>query len=262
MIETMGSPIHSLPLLAMLAGTIGSAQTITFPCAEPAEIHDLSLGQVRARLNAGQDDFFLYKRLEDLSPGRLRRGAHAAEFQQQLQKHPNDARLVYLYGASLVGKNTPDAIVQLNRAMQSAPRLPWTYTALAEVYASRMFRDDAKLLFNVRAYRKLCPANLDGFTYLNKDHDPAETAQWAKQLRTMLEKDSNPNDSEYWSFLWAAEFRVTAARKMMPLEKTSRLIFDAWNPGPNLGAGSFFKPWRMGTNSAARPKPPTRSMDA
>src|SRR5580700_243121 len=120
-------------------------------CQMPPEAGSLTLPRVQARLASGLDEFFLYQRLLDLTPTRPKPGILAADFQKKLEQHPDDARFLYLYGRSLIGKDTPQAIVYLNRTAAAAPKLPWTYTALASVYSSPNFADNAKLLANFHA---------------------------------------------------------------------------------------------------------------
>ena len=187
---------------------IGSAQDGGYPCQFPAEIGGLTIEQVRSRLAAGQDDFFLQMQLLHLTPNAPKPGALAPEFERKLREHPSDGRFLYLYGRALIGKNTPEAIVQLNRAASVTPALPWPYMALAEIYTSRNFKDDGKLIENMRAYRRLCPANTNGFLHLDKVTDPAEAATWARELRALLEKSADPEDGRYWRILWTAEFRT------------------------------------------------------
>jgi hypothetical protein len=114
----------------------------------------------------------------------------------------------FISTAELIGKNTPEAIVQLNRAAEVAPSMPWPYMALAEIYTSRNFGDEGRLLENMRAYRRLCPANVNGFLHLDKVTDRAEAATWARELRALLEKSADPEDGRYWRILWTAEFRT------------------------------------------------------
>jgi predicted Zn-dependent protease len=205
----MARTLAQLTLLLVLAVAIGVAQDAHSPCQAPAEIQGLTIEQARSRLQAVQDNFFLYKQLLDLTPSAPKPGTLVPEFEQKLREHPSDGRLLYLYGRALIGKNTPEAIVRLNRAAAVAPSLPWTYVALAEIYASRNFANEGKLLANMRAYRQLCAANLDGFRYLDKATDAAEAAAWARELRALLEKSTDPEDGRYWRLLWATEFRVT-----------------------------------------------------
>src|ERR1022692_3138785 len=244
----MGNVIIRFHAVALALCTIVSAQVPGFSCVEPAEIHVLNLNQVRAQLNSGQDEFFLYKRLEDLTPISPKPGILAPDFQEKLQKHSDDARFLYLYGRSLIGKNTPDAIELLNRAIEAAPKLPWTYTALAEIHASRNFLDNAKLLADMRAYRAVCPANPDGFKYLNKVNDPAETAQLAGQLRPLLERSKDLTDGEYWSLLWAAEFRTAresefdASRKRVATDlERLKARPEPWGLGQLRALGDGYK---------------------
>ena len=173
-------------------------------CQLPPEISDLTLDQVRAQVAGGGDDFFLYKRWIDVTPTRPKPGILAAEFQKKLELHPGDARFLYLYGRSLIGKDTPQAILYLNGASEAEPKLAWVYTALASIYASRNFADEEKLLANVRVYRNLCPSSVDGFRYLSK----VKAAEWPGQLRPLLEARREPGDADLWRMLWAAEFRL------------------------------------------------------
>ncbi|MCU1236270.1 MAG: Redoxin domain protein [Candidatus Solibacter sp.] len=177
------------------------------PCQVPPEIRGLTLEQIRARVNSGENDFFLYKQLLDLTPSVPKPGTLAVEFERRLK--PDDGVLSYLYGRALIGKNTPEAIVHLNRATELSPSLPWTYLALQEVYASRNFADKAKLLDNMRSYHNLCPANTDGFRYLDKLTDGAEAVGWVRDLRPLLEASPGEEQGRYWRLLWAAEFRLT-----------------------------------------------------
>jgi thiol-disulfide isomerase/thioredoxin len=173
-------------------------------CQIPPEISSLTLDQVRAQVDGGRDDFFLYQRWIDVTPTRPKPGILAAEFQKKLDQHPGDARFLYLYGRALIGKDTPQAILYLNRASEAEPKLAWVYTALASIYASRNFADEEKLLANVRVYRGLCPSSVDGFRYLSK----VKGAEWPGQLRPLLEARREPEDTHLWRMLWAAEFRL------------------------------------------------------
>ena len=56
----------------------------------------------------------------------------------------------------------------------------------------------------------MCPANLDGFEYLDQVVDPKESAVWSRELRPLLEKSSGQGALKYWPKLWAAEFRAVA----------------------------------------------------
>lgn len=198
---------HSVRMLLCVVCAIQAIaqQNAAHSCEVPTRV--LTLEQVQEKLKASPDDFHLLFRLLELTPVQPKPGPLAAMFEHKLAANPNDPTFGYLHGRALIGKDTPQAIVNLNRVRETDPRIPWTFSALANIYSSRNFRDNAKLLSSVRAYRQLCPHNLDGFRYLDKFTDTAETAAIAKELRPLLE--ANPQQAEYWPHLWAAEFRVT-----------------------------------------------------
>jgi thiol-disulfide isomerase/thioredoxin len=179
-------------------------------CQMPPEAGSLTLPRVQARLASGLDEFFLYQRLLDLTPTRPKPGILAADFQKKLEQHPDDARFLYLYGRSLIGKDTPQAIVYLDRAAEATPKLSWVYTARASIYSSPNFLDEPKLFANLGAYRGLCPANVDGFRYLTKVKDQSKIADLLDQLRPLLEASRDPRDADLWSLVWGAEFRRTS----------------------------------------------------
>lgn len=207
----------------LFAAVLAAASVSAQDCQIPPEILDLKLPQVQAQLAGGREDFFLYKRLIDLTPTRPKPGPLAAEFQKKLEQHPDDARFLYLYGSSLIGKDTPQAIVYLNRAAAAAPKLPWTYTALESIYSSGNFADNSKLLANLHAFRGLCPAALDGFRYLNKARDSGNDQELARDLRQLLEASKEPRDAGLWRLVWAAEFRLTPKRSIRCCASVSRM---------------------------------------
>jgi thiol-disulfide isomerase/thioredoxin len=230
----MPGRIQRLFFCGMASYVAASAQNVAFSCHPPLEIKDLTRGQVEDRLAAGSSDFSLYKRLQDLTPITPRPGGLATAFGKKLQQHPDDVRFLYLYGRSLIGKDTRQSISYLNRAVNGSPLFPFTYSALAEIYASRNFRDDVKVMENMRAYRKLCPGNIDAFLYLDKLRDTAETAASARQLRVLLERSATPDDVSYWRALWAAEFRATPAEDFAVLRKRVADDVERLNSRPGL----------------------------
>jgi len=159
----------------------------------------------------GQEDFFTAKQRLDAAARSPKVGTLAAEFQQKLAAHPDDPALLYLSARSLMGKDTKQALVYLDRAASLAPNLPWIYVALSDIYASRSFRDRARAIVAVRTFHRLCPAQLEAYRLLDAITDPAEAADWAATLRPLLETRRAPEDARLWRALWAAEFRALPA---------------------------------------------------
>ncbi|MGC9947085.1 MAG: redoxin domain-containing protein [Bryobacteraceae bacterium] len=203
------------PVLVLLASA-ARAQTPVDACAPPAVLQALSpeesgrnakIAQIREALAQSPDDLFLNRWLIELQ-SKPRTGSLAALFQDKLATHPDDPRYLYLYGRALVGKDTPSAILLLQKAIAREPKLPWTYLALTEIYSSAAFHDPGKVAENLRAYQQACPANLDAFQYLNAIEDPRALREFAGAWRAQLQIATEPWRLRYYSTLWAVEFRL------------------------------------------------------
>lgn len=120
----------------------------THSCESPPSVRSLSLEELNTQLKSSADDFSSLERLIELTPDRPKPGSLATVLEATLKRHPDDPGFLYLYGRSLIGKDTPQAILFLNRVVAADPQIPGTFTALAKIYASRNFRDDSKLLEN------------------------------------------------------------------------------------------------------------------
>jgi thiol-disulfide isomerase/thioredoxin len=200
-----------------LLSAVASAQSTRSSCAEPEDIRNLTLKEVRARVDAGSDDFFVYKRLLDLTPDRPKPGILAPLFEKKLREHPDDPGYLYLYGRSLIGLRTPDAIVQLKRVVELAPNFAWTYLEFARIYISRNFGDSTKLAASVHTYRELCSASLEGYNWARSESEVVKNVEWARTFRSLLEKSAARNNHMYWTDLWATEFRLAPKADYGPL---------------------------------------------
>lgn len=197
-----------ISLIALVSLTAFGQGGTRRSCQEPTDVSALTLKQVRERLDAGQDEFFLYKRLLDLTPDRPKTGVLESFFETKMKEHPSDPRFLYLYGRSLIGKRTPDALVQLRRVVELEPGFPWTYLEFARIYASPNFGDRIKRAQSVQTYRELCPASLEGYNWARSESDIVKNEEWAKHFRSLLENNTRQGEHTYWSYLWAVEFRL------------------------------------------------------
>lgn len=212
------------------------AQALVDACVPPAAIQALSpdrhtginltdsdrkdkIAKILEAMAHSPDDLFLNRWLIELQP-KPQTGSLAAEFQEKLAKHPDDPRYMYLYARALVGKDTPSAIQSLQKAIALEPKLPWTYLALTEIYSSAAFRDVAKVAENLRAYHRACPANLEVFANLNVIEDEHALRELAGALRAQLQSTTEPWQLQYYSTLWAAEFRLVPSAELARAKKT------------------------------------------
>ncbi len=113
-----------------------------------------------------------------------------------------------------MGKDTPSAIEYFEKGIDRDPKLPWNYLALTEVYSSAAFRNEAKVVHNLRAYHKACPASLDAFAYLNVIQDAHALRELAGDLRVQLQNFTDSQHLRYYPMLWAAEFRVASPAEL------------------------------------------------
>ena len=104
---------------------------------------------LREALAEHPDDLFLNYWLI-VSPDE-RPGPFAAEYKTRLDAHPGEPVFQYLYGRSLLGKDTPQALRLIEGALAKDPEIPYAYETLMEIYASSGFRDRAKLVEDLRA---------------------------------------------------------------------------------------------------------------
>jgi hypothetical protein len=213
------------------------------PCAPPATFAALApspgksdrgapIARIREALANSPDDLFLNRWLIELQPN-PHTGSLAAEFHAKLDKRPGDPRYAFLYAYSLIGKDTPSATRSLGELAAATPNFPWTYSALADVFSSPAFHDEVKLAGAMRAYLKVCPANLDAFAHLDVIQDDRTSREFSMQLRSLLQTASAAPDLVYWRTLWSAEFRLappselerrvaTAANDLKKIERLAK----------------------------------------
>lgn len=167
--------------------------------AQPVEL-------LRKELQANPDSLFLNRWLIENKATPI--GSLADEYRKKLDAHPGSALYLYLYGRSLLGANTPEAVQQLNLAVAADPKLPWSYYALADVYSSANFKDSNKLTDNVLAFTRLCPDVLSGYKFLRFVEDREKLRALAAQFRRAIEDQNTKGVVGNYPGLWAAEFRA------------------------------------------------------
>lgn len=79
------------------------------------------------------------------------------DYQVLAMQHPDDLMYSYLYARSLIGRNTPSAIQQINQLLEQHPDFAPAHGSLAEIYSSAAFRDAEKEKVEQERYAQLCP---------------------------------------------------------------------------------------------------------
>jgi thiol-disulfide isomerase/thioredoxin len=151
-------------------------------------------------------DFTLNRLLLDRAVYQKR--AVRERYQHEFEARPDSLDAAYLYGRSLVGSHTPEALKIYAQIVAKDPDYPWAHLSQLEIYRAEAFRDRRKLAASFATIRRVCPSELKPFEYLSEIEDAGVVAREAVQLRELLAASKDPHGLGLYRVLWAAEFRV------------------------------------------------------
>jgi len=151
-------------------------------------------------------DFTLNRLLLDRAVYQKR--AVRERYQHEFEARPDSLDAAYLYGRSLVGSHTPEALKIYAQIFAKDPDYPWVHLSQLEIYRAEAFRDRRKLAASFATIRRVCPSELKPFEYLSEVEDAGVVAREAVQLRELLAASKDPHSLGLYRVLWAAEFRV------------------------------------------------------
>jgi len=93
------------------------------------------------------------------------------EYKRKLAESGGSARMGYLYGLTLIGRQSAESIKLLESALQKDPKFPWPHLGLVELYATPAFQDRVKADTRIKAFLDACPASFDGYQSLARFSD-------------------------------------------------------------------------------------------
>ena len=170
------------------------------------------LSVLRSLLQQYPNDLFVHKRYQDVARSGMDADLRGLteQYRALLDKRPNDPVYLYLYGRLLVGRKTPEAQAQMEKALQQNPNFPSAYLSLAGIYSVPRYKDKAKASQSIKAFMRLCPSTLDpeAYRYLRNVEDQAFIRESAQKLRTRLESSTDPQELAFYDTLWQLEFRA------------------------------------------------------
>lgn len=168
------------------------------------------LAVLRSLLRQHPDDLFVHRRYQDVARGGM--DADPKELIEHYRtlagQHPNDPVYLYLYGRLLIGRKTPEAREQMEKALRQDAKFPWPHLALANIYGIPRYKDKTKSNEAVKAFVGLCPAvlNPEAYRYLSNIDDRAFQRQSAEKLRARLAGSTDPKELTFYDTLWQLEF--------------------------------------------------------
>jgi len=143
-----------------------------------------------------------------------------AEFKAGYEHNPDDPHAEFLYGLTLVGRDTPRAIKLFEEALQGDPSFALPHLYLVGLYSADAFRDKEKALSNAKAFLDACPASFEGYEPLGlwiAGNDLL--TKYAAQLRGILQNRLDEDDIGAYRILWSMEFKAHPASQYDALRK-------------------------------------------
>lgn len=147
------------------------------------------------------------------------KGKADAEFKARYERNPEDPHAEFLYGFTLVGGDTPQAIKLFERALQKDPKFLLPHLDLVGVYSMEAFRDKEKALSHAEAFLDACPASFEGYAPLSWIAGNDVLTKHATQLRGILQSRTDDDAIGAYRTLWSMEFKAHPASEYETLRK-------------------------------------------
>ena len=214
-----------LVALIILPGIPAPAAAQSAPCEPSAKVREafsglpLSTGNaaaariayleaLRALRTRFPDDVFVHQRYQDTAryPTDTERDAVIAEYRTLRERHPTQPLYAYLAARAQIGVRTKEVLPDLEKL---AGGLPSARLALASVYQSPNFRDEAKVLSHLEAYSRSCPESPELLTALSSMEPSEFLTRSTARMRTVLDRRGDPAALVRFTTLWKLEFQVT-----------------------------------------------------
>jgi len=177
------------------------------PAQTAWEFYQERLAAYQALLRQYPDDVFVQKALIEITRW-WDREKKTAEYKARHEQNPDDARLAYLYGLTLVGRQTPEAIKLFNAALEKDRAFVLPHQELVDIYNSRAFPDKTQSLQHLQAHLAACPNSFEDYWSLTRFEDKDLLLSYAVKLRALIETRTDVDAVDAYPTLWALEFKV------------------------------------------------------
>jgi thiol-disulfide isomerase/thioredoxin len=131
-------------------------------------------------------------------------------FRKQELSNPSDPLALFATGYSLLTTDAEVARNKLTKATSVAPDFPWSYLALARLYAEGKTADPTAMGKSVERFFTLCPNLTDSYSkWLLAKAGTKELRNWvATKLRSYLEIQTASDLLTDYETLWGLEFQI------------------------------------------------------
>jgi len=181
------------------------------PRQMPAEtgwqFHEKSAAAIRPLLNQYPDDIFVH-RAYIRSIDWKDKDKVIAEYKARHEQHPDRASWSYLYGMTLVGRQSKEAIKLFTGALERDPKFPWPHLQLVDIYGSEVFLNKDKSTEHLKAFLEACPASFEGYEPLTHVDDKELLRRHGAKLRALIESRSDADAVGAYQTLWSVEFKA------------------------------------------------------
>jgi hypothetical protein len=189
------------------------------PALTDWQFHEQRLAAIQALLRQYPGDVFVEKAYIGSMGGRSDKEKVIAEYKAGHEQNPDNAQLAYLYGLTLVGRQSGEAIKLFSGALQKDPNFLWPHLELVRIYNSPAFLDKEQRAAQLKAFLDACPASLEAYQPLTRIDDKDLERTYATQLRALLARRSDPEAVGAYTTLWSLEFKLHAPSEYQPLRQ-------------------------------------------
>lgn len=179
------------------------------PAQSDWQYHEQHVAAIRALMRRYPDDMFLQETY--IRSMFNEREKVLAEYKARYEQNPASAPLAYLYGMTLLGWQTSEAVKQFNKALREDPRLVRANEQLAIIYSFPAFANKEQMVTHLKAFLDACPASYDGYAVLSIIGDQDMLRPYAAKLRAQIENRSDPEAVDAYRALWPLEFKSHSA---------------------------------------------------
>ncbi len=189
------------------------------PAQTDWQYHEQRAAAIQALLHKYSSDVFVEKAYINLMDSRSDKEKVIAEYKARHEQNPDDAKLAYLYGLTLVGRQSPEAIKLFTDALKQDPNFAPPHLQLVSIYSSPVLIDKEQRLAHLKAYLEVCPSSFEGYESLMRVDDKDLQRTYAAKLRPLIANRTDPDAVGAYTTLWSLEFKLHPPSEYEPLRK-------------------------------------------